>query len=236
MLHNLLCLLKGKAAVLATTGFSFLMVSWASAQEAATPAASTTLAISAGDTAWVLASAALVMLMTPGLGLFYGGMVRRKNVLGTIMQSFFLVALISVQWVIWGYSLAFHPGNSFLGGTDWFFLKNIGVVNPGAPTIPHYAFVLFQAMFAIITPALITGAYAERVSFKAFVLFSLLWATLVYDPVCHWILGGRFLGEDGWLGFRGRRGRTYHGRVFRSDPGPLAVQTQRVRPGNHGAA
>jgi ammonium transporter, Amt family len=160
-------------------------------------------AISAGDTAWVLASAALVLLMTPGLAFFYAGMVRRKNVMATIMQSFFLVALISVQWVIWGYSLAFSPGNAFVGGLKWLFLDNIGAINPVAPTIPHYAFMIFQAMFAIITPALICGAYAERVSFKGFVLFSLLWATLVYDPIAHWVWGGGYFQSMGALDFAG---------------------------------
>jgi Amt family ammonium transporter len=162
------------------------------AAPAATAAAPAAPAISAGDTAWVLASAALVLLMTPGLAFFYGGMVRRKNVMATIMQSFFLVALISVQWVVWGYSLAFAPGNSFWGGLSWLFLDNMPAVNPAAPTIPHYAFMIFQAMFAIITPALICGAYAERVSFKGFVVFSLLWATFVYDPIAHWVWGGGY--------------------------------------------
>jgi Amt family ammonium transporter len=130
--------------------------------------------------------------MTPGLAFFYGGMVRRKNVMATIMQSFFLVALISVQWVIWGYSLAFSPGNSYIGSLNWLFLHDMPAVNPAAPTVPHYAFMIFQAMFAIITPALICGAYAERVKFKGFVVFSLLWATFVYDPIAHWVWGGGF--------------------------------------------
>ncbi len=160
-------------------------------------------AINSGDTAWVLASAALVMLMTPGLGLFYGGMVRRKNVLATIMQSFFLVALIGVQWVVWGYSLAFSPGNNFVGGLSWTMLNGIGAVNPSAPTIPHYAFILFQAMFAIITPALITGAFAERVKFSGFILFSLLWATFIYDPIAHWVWGGGYWAQKGGLDFAG---------------------------------
>ena len=147
---------------------------------AATPAAEPAApAISAGDTAWVLASAALVLLMTPGLAFFYAGMVRRKNVMATIMQSFFMVALISIQWVIWGYSLAFSPGNGFIGGLKWLFLDNIGAVNPAAPTIPHYAFMIFQAMFAIITPGLILGAFAERMKFAPFCFFSLMWATFV---------------------------------------------------------
>lgn len=159
--------------------------------------------LNAGDTAWVLVSAALVMLMTPGLGLFYGGMVRKKNVLATIMQSFFLVALIGVQWVIWGYSVAFGPGNEWWGGLHWAFLKDLPLVSASAPTVPHGAFLLFQAMFAIITPALITGAFAERIKFTGFILFSLLWATLVYDPVCHWVWGGGYWAQKGGLDFAG---------------------------------
>ena len=171
----------------------------AMAQSADSPAAG----FNTGDTAWVLASAALVMLMTPGLGFFYGGMVRRKNVLATIMQSFFLVALIGVQWVVWGYSIAFSPGNDFFGGLSWVMLKNVGAVNPTAPNLPHFAFILFQAMFAIITPALITGAFAERIKFRGFILFSILWATLVYDPIAHSVWGGGFWAKQGGVDFAG---------------------------------
>ena len=153
--------------------------------------------INAGDTAWVLASAALVMLMTPALGFFYGGLVRQKNVLSTIMHSFFILALISVQWVLWGYSLAFGPDRGgIIGGLDWIGLRGVGG-EPNAdyaPTVPHQAYMVFQMMFAVITPALITGAFAERKRFKAFVIFSLLWATLVYDPIAHWVWG-----SGGWL-------------------------------------
>lgn len=148
-------------------------------------------AIDTGDTAWVLISTALVMLMTPALGFFYGGLVRGKNVLATIMQSFFVLALISVQWVLWGYSLAFGPdvGGGLIGGLNWLgFLGVGGDPNPDyAATIPHQAFAIFQMMFAVITPALITGAFAERKRFKAFILFTLLWATFVYDPIAHWV-------------------------------------------------
>src|SRR5215211_3711829 len=165
------------------------------------------LAINGGDTAWVLVSAALVMLMTPALGFFYGGLVRRKNVLSTIMHSFFILALISVQWVLWGYSLAFGPDiGGFIGGLDWVGLNGVGM-EPNtdyAPTIPHQLFMVFQMMFAIITPALITGAFAERKRFKAFVIFSLLWATLVYDPIAHWVWGtGGWLKSLGALDFAG---------------------------------
>jgi Amt family ammonium transporter len=163
--------------------------------------------ISAGDTAWLLASAALVMLMTPALGFFYGGLVRRKNVLATIMHSFFILCLISVQWVLWGYSLAFGPDNGgLIGGLDWLSLRGVGQTpNPDyAPTVPHLAFMVFQMMFAVITPALITGAFAERKRFKAFVVFTLLWATFVYDPVAHWVWGnGGWLRTLGTLDFAG---------------------------------
>jgi len=153
--------------------------------------------VNSGDTAWVLASAALVLLMTPGLALFYGGMVRKKNVVGTLMQSFIVIALISVQWVLWGYSLAFGPGKAgLIGGLSWVGLGGVGLEpNPAyAPTIPHQAFMVFQAMFAVITPALITGAFAERMKFKSFLVFILLWATLVYDPVAFWVWN-----PEGWL-------------------------------------
>ena len=155
--------------------------------------------INNADTAWILMSAALVMLMTPALGLFYGGLVRRKNVLATIMHSFFLLALISVQWVLVGYTLAFGPdagGLGIIGGLKWLGLQALTPAPNAdyAPTIPHGAFIIYQAMFAVITPALITGAIAERMRFKAFVLFSLLWATVVYDPIAHWVWG-----QGGWL-------------------------------------
>jgi Amt family ammonium transporter len=154
--------------------------------------------INAGDTAWILMSTALVMLMTPGLAFFYGGLVRRKNVLSTIMHSFFILALVSVTWVLWGYTLAFGPdtGLGIIGGLDWLGLEGV----TGAPsdvygtTVPHLAFMAFQMMFAIITPALITGAFAERKRFKAFVLFAVAWSTLVYAPIAHWVWS-----PDGWL-------------------------------------
>jgi Amt family ammonium transporter len=163
--------------------------------------------IDTGDTAWLLASAALVMLMTPALGFFYGGLVRKKNVLSTIMHSFFILALISVQWVLWGYSLAFGPDHGgIIGGLDWLGLRGVGQApNPDyAATVPALAFMVFQMMFAVITPALITGAFAERKRFKAFVVFTLLWATLVYDPVAHWVWGvGGWLRMLGTLDFAG---------------------------------
>jgi Amt family ammonium transporter len=165
------------------------------------------MAIDTGDTTFILLSAALVMLMTPGLALFYGGMVRRKNVLTTIMQSFFVIGLISVQWVLWGYTLAFGPDiNHIIGSLDWLGLTGVGQ-DPNADyaaTIPHYAFVAFQAMFAVITAALITGAFAERMKFGAFVLFILAWTTFVYDPVAHWVWGvGGWMRDLGVLDFAG---------------------------------
>jgi len=153
--------------------------------------------VNTGDTAWVLASAALVMIMTPGLALFYGGMVRRKNALGTVMQSFIIIGLISVQWVLWGYSLAFGPDwHGIIGRLDWLGLNGVGLEPNAAyaPTIPHQAYMIFQAMFAIITPALITGGFAERMKFSTFLVFILAWATLVYDPIAHWVWG-----DGGWL-------------------------------------
>lgn len=149
--------------------------------------------IDSGDTAWMLVASALVLLMTPGLALFYGGMVRKKNVLATFMYSFYALALVTVQWVVCGYSLAFgrtHGG--FIGGFDYALLHNVGVEPRG--TVPHLAFMAFQLKFAIITPALISGAFAERMKFSAYALFTLLWTTLVYDPVAHWTWG-----EGGWL-------------------------------------
>ena len=163
--------------------------------------------IDTGDTAWVLASAALVMLMTPALAFFYGGLVRQKNVLATLMHSFFMLGLISVQWALWGYTLAFGPSlGGLVGGLDHLGLNGVGAAPNAAyaATVPGLAFMAFQLMFAVITPALITGAFAERKRFKAFVLFSLLWATLVYDPLAHWVWGvGGWLRELGALDFAG---------------------------------
>jgi Amt family ammonium transporter len=163
--------------------------------------------IDTGDTAWMLTSAALVLLMTPGLALFYGGMVRSKNVLGTIMQSFMIIALISVQWVLFGYSLAFGPDvGGLIGDLSWFGLNGVGLTpNPDyAGTVPHQAFMIYQGMFAVITPALLMGAIAERMKFKTFFVFTLLWATLVYDPIAHWVWGnGGWIRKMGGLDFAG---------------------------------
>jgi len=163
--------------------------------------------VDTGDTSFMLISSALVLFMTiPGLALFYGGLVRAKNVLGTLMQSFIMVGLITLQWVVIGYSLAFAPGNSLLGGLQWFGLSGVGAAPFAdyAATIPHQVFMVFQLMFAIITPALMTGAFAERMKFSTFLVFSLLWATLVYDPLAHWVWGvGGFLRTMGALDFAG---------------------------------
>ncbi|WP_371374543.1 ammonium transporter [Sporomusa aerivorans] len=160
-----------------------------------------------GDTTFVLLSAALVMLMTPGLALFYGGMVRTKNALTTIMQSFFCLGLVTVQWVLFGYSLAFGPDiNHLIGSLDWVALNGVGQEANAdyAATIPHMAFMIFQAMFAIITAGLITGAFAERMKFGAFAVFILLWTTFVYDPMAHWVWGvGGWIRELGVLDFAG---------------------------------
>lgn len=159
------------------------------------------------DTAFILAAAGLVLLMTPGLALFYGGMVRKKNVLGTVMQSLILISLISIEWIYLGYSMSFGPDvGGVVGDLSWFALN--GVTNAPSPdyatTIPQTVFMIYQCMFAIITPALITGAFAERVRFVPFLIFSLLWAVLVYNPVCHWIWGkGGWLAERGVLDFAG---------------------------------
>src|SRR5262245_22435947 len=148
--------------------------------------------ISAGDNAWMLTSAALVLMMTgPGLALFYGGLVRRKNVLATMMPSFILMALVTVIWALVGYSLVFGEGTSFIGGLHYLFLNNVGPAPNAdyAATIPQTTFMVYQLMFAIITPGLIAGAFAERMKFSAMVVFSLLWASLVYDPLCHMVWG-----------------------------------------------
>ena len=160
--------------------------------------------IDTGDTAWVLISAALVFIMTPGLAFFYGGMVRSKNVLTTIMQSFFIVAMISVEWVLIGYTMTFGADiNGFIGSLDKLGLAGVGMNVLENGTIPELAFVAFQCMFAVITPALITGAFAERMKFAAFAVFILLWAILIYNPMAHWVWGGGFLAELGALDFAG---------------------------------
>ena len=170
-------------------------------QAATAPAAK----IDKGDNAWMLTSSALVLMMTiPGLFLFYGGLVRSKNILATIMHSFIMVAVISVQWVLWGYSLAFGPDTGgWIGSLSWLGLNGVGLEpNPDyAATIPHMTFMVYQMMFAVITPALITGAFAERAKFSTFLVFVILWSTIVYDPLAHWVWG-----KGGWMGINGGMG------------------------------
>ena len=191
----------------------FLLVSLLTGNALAeTPAAVSDL--NTGDTAFMLISSALVMLMTPGLAFFYGGFVRSHNILNTLMMSFVLMAIVGVTWVLWGYSLSFAPGLPFIGGLQWLGLNNVGLETTGylkgsapadvvsyAGTIPHQAFMIYQAMFAIITPALISGAIAERMSFRAYCLFVMLWSTFIYTPLAHmvWAKGG-FLGLYGGIG------------------------------------
>jgi len=163
--------------------------------------------IDTGDTAWLLISTALVMLMTPGLAMFYGGMVRKKNVLGTMMHSFIALGIISIQWVLFGYSLSFGPDmGHIIGSLKWSFLNGVGLEpEPAyAATVPHQAFMLFQMMFAVITPALISGAFAERFKFSSYILFLILWSTFVYDPIAHWVWGnGGWIRNLGALDFAG---------------------------------
>ena len=157
-------------------------------------------ALNQADTGWLMVSCALVMLMTPGLALFYGGMVNSRNVLSSFMHSFIALGIITLQWVVIGYSLSFgsDAGGGFIGGFQYAFLSGVGLEPQEGSTIPHILFMAFQMMFAIITPALISGAIAERMKFSAYFLFIILWATFVYDPICHWVWG-----PDGWLGARG---------------------------------
>ena len=163
--------------------------------------------ISSGDTAWVLTSSALVFIMVPGLAFFYAGLVRGKNALSTLLQSFIALAIVGLSWVLWGYSLAFGPDiGGFIGNLQWAGLHGVSAIEAGpyAETIPHQAFMIFQAKFAIITPALIAGAFAERIKFSSFVIFIIAWSTIVYPPLAHWMWGsGGWLGEMGALDFAG---------------------------------
>jgi len=166
----------------------------------------TPLPVNSGDTAWVLISSGLVMLMTPALAFFYGGMVSRKNILAILMNCFACLSIVLLLWVIYGYSLAFAPGNSFIGGLQWAGLKGIGFApHPDyGPTIPHTAFVIYQAMFAVITPAVIIGSLVERIKFSAFLIFIIFWLTLVYIPICHMVWGsGGWFRSMGLLDFAG---------------------------------
>ena len=209
--------------ILALWLLSWPLMNNALAQDAA-PAADAAAVVASpidtGDTAWMLMSSALVLLMTPGLAFFYGGLVRSRNVLNTMMMSLVMMGLIGVTWTLWGYSLAFDvtPGSldakgfgqgleTFIGGFDWMFLNNVVADKPDpigyAPTIPHQVFMVYQMMFAIITPALISGAIVERVTFKTYFWFGLLWSTFIYSPLAHWVWGRGWLEAIGVLDFAG---------------------------------
>ena len=162
--------------------------------------------IDSGDTAWIMMSTALVLLMTPGLAFFYGGLVRGKNAAATIMQAFVMLGVAGVAWVLWGYSLAFGPDlGGFIGNLEWFGLRNVGMEpGPYSDTIPHLTFMSFQMMFAVITPALILGAFAERAKFSTYLVFTVAWMTIVYAPLAHWVWGGGWIGSElGALDFAG---------------------------------
>ena len=190
-----------RPAILTITSILFVLelLAFSSDPALAQASAATPSSINTGDTAWMLVSTALVMLMTPGLALFYGGMVRSKNVLNILMQSFVALGIVTLVWVLWGYSLAFGPGNRFIGSFTWIGLNHVGAAPSAyAPTIPHSVFMIYQMMFAVITPALISGAIAERMKFSTYMVFMALWSTLVYCPLAHWVWGsGGWLGADG---------------------------------------
>ncbi len=190
---------------------------------------SASAAISAGDTAWILTSSALVLTMTiPGLALFYGGMVRNKNVLSTMMYSFISVCVVSIVWVLWGYTIAFGTDiGGMLGSFEFLGLSGVGPEAQPGTAIPQLAFMVFQLMFAIITVALISGAIAERMKFGAFVLFAILWVTLIYSPLAHWVWGGGWLGELGTLDFAG-------GTVVHISSGVAALAAALVLGKRHG--
>ena len=187
---------RSRFVMLMTLGLVGLFATEAWAQEAK---------LDSGDTAWILASSALVMAMTlPGLALFYGGLVRNKNVLGTLMHCVVILCVITLVWVLWGYSLAFGPDKwGLIGGYEWIGLNGVGTDPYPGTGIPHLVFMVFQLMFAAIIPALIVGAFAERMKFSALLLFAVLWSTFIYSPLAHWFWGGGWLGEMGALDFAG---------------------------------
>ncbi len=193
-------LVRSGAVGLAAASFTLLATAGSAFAQEEAPA------LSAGDTAWMLTSTALVLMMTiPGLALFYGGMVRKKNVVAMTAQNFAIAALMSVVWMVIGYSLAFQDGgsmNAYIGGLDRLFLSGMGV-DELSGTIPESVFMTFQMTFAIITPALITGAFADRMKFSSMLVFMALWLVFIYAPICHWVWGGGFLSEDGVLDFAG---------------------------------
>ena len=196
----------GAAATLLLPALALAQAAAPAAAPAAAAAAAAAPKLDTGDTAWMLTSTALVLMMTiPGLALFYGGMVRKKNVLSTVMQSFAITCMISVLWLIVGYSLAFTPGSSIIGGLSRIFMAGLTLdgVHDLAKTIPETVFMTFQLTFAIITPALIAGAFAERMKFSAMMWFMALWSLIVYAPIAHWVWGGGFLGDWGVLDYAG---------------------------------
>lgn len=208
-----------KKVVFVTTIALLFIFGWPMSHASAEVAAEGTNLINSGDTAWMLISSALVLLMTPGLAFFYGGLVRSRNVLNTMMMSIVAMGVIGVTWCLWGYALAFnvhgidanHPFGrgieAFIGGLDWTFLTGVDAYKPDpigyAATIPHTVFMVYQMMFAIITPAIISGAIVERISFKAYVWFLLLWSTLIYSPLAHWVWGKGWIAALGALDFAG---------------------------------
>ena len=206
--------------------------------------AATANAQMSGDNAWMLTSSALVLLMTgPGLALFYGGLVRKKNILGTMMQSFAMMGLVSILWALVGYSLAFGHGNIFIGGFEHVFLRGVGLT-PNAdygPTVPEQTYMIYQLMFAIITPALITGAFAERMKFSSMAVFLSLWSLLIYCPMAHmvWGVGGLFNSAGhahSQLRFRRRHRGAHHQRRLRADLRALSRQAHRLSAHGHAAA
>ncbi|CCW34220.1 ammonium transporter (TC 1.A.11) [Chthonomonas calidirosea] len=188
--------IKSNTQIALTAATTLLIILLANANACAQPPTPSSPAINTGDTAWMLVAAAFVMLMTPGLAFFYGGMVRSKNVLNMLMQSFVALGIVTFVWLLWGYSLAFAPGNPFIGSLQWFGLNHVGETPSPyyAPTVPHQVYMIYQLMFAIITPALISGAIAERMKFSTYVVFITLWSTFIYCPLAHWVWG-----HNGWL-------------------------------------
>ena len=193
-----------KVLIFSITLFVIFLAGWLFTSNGVNTSTDNTLSINKADTAFMIISSILVMLMTPALALFYGGMVRKKNVLGTIMQSFIALGVVSVIWFLYGYSLAFGGDiGNLIGNFDFVMLKNVGLSPIEGSTIPHQLFFMFQMMFACLTPALITGAFAERFKFKSYLLFLILWVTFIYCPLAHWVWGGGWISKIGGIDFAG---------------------------------
>ncbi len=193
-----------KVLTFSVTLFAIFIIGWICTFNGVNMSAADTSSINKADTSFMIISSILVMLMTPALALFYGGMVRKKNVLGTIMQSFVALGIVSVIWFLYGYSLAFGGDiGNIIGNFDFIMLKNISLEPIEGSTIPHQLFFIFQMMFACLTPALITGAFAERFKFKSYLLFLILWITFIYCPLAHWVWGGGWISKIGGLDFAG---------------------------------